>query len=395
MDDFIFRLLGARLRDMAGWFPIVSLSGPRQSGKSTLAKAIFPEYEYVNLENPQTRSAALEDPVSFIRNREPRLIIDEAQYAPDLFSMIQVVSDERKVTGQYVLTGSQNFLMMQNIGQSLAGRVGLLTLLPLSFWELQNASHETLDTDEFTLEGGYPRLHDANIPPEVYFPSYIDTYVERDVAELLEIRDKASFHKLLTICAHNAGGLINIASVARDAGVSAPTIKGWLSILEKSYLVFSLQPFYANMKKRLTKTPKLYFYDTGLLCHLLKITTLQQLVESTYFGAIFENLIVSETLKRHLNAGKQPELSFYRDDSKREIDLLDFTYPDNHQAIEIKSSRTFHDKYAKHLNIVCDELGIDAENRYVVARVESSYQASTCKVVSARDWLMIQGDGRQ
>ncbi len=374
---------------MAEWFPVVSLTGPRQSGKSTLAKKIFPDFLYVNLEDPQTRASALEDPVSFIRNRDSHLIIDEAQYAPDLFSMIQVVSDEREEPGQYVLTGSQNFLMMKSITQSLAGRVGLLKLLPLSFWELQNSSAGMLDVDEFVLKGGYPRLHDLDIPPSVYFPSYIDTYVERDVAELLDVRNKASFRNLLTICAQNAGNLLNVASLSRDTGVSVPTIKGWLSILESSYLTFTIHPYHTNTKKRLTKAPKLYFYDTGILCHLLKIETVSQLIDSPFFGAIFENLIVAETMKRHLGVGKQPEIYFYRDDSKREIDLLDFTYSDKRQAIEIKSSRTYHDKYAKHLSAVCDELGIDQDNRFVVARVDSSYRAKDCKVVAARDWLMI------
>ncbi|WP_251198563.1 ATP-binding protein [Anaerotardibacter muris] len=388
MTKLIQRSLEPSLKETATWFPVVSLSGPRQSGKSTLSREAFPDYEYVNLEDPQIRRAAIEDPVSFIRNRASKLIIDEAQYAPDLFSMIQVVSDERGEPGQYVLTGSQNFLMMKSIGQSLAGRVGLLTLLPLSFRELQNENEQAIDVDKFTLVGGYPRLHDANIPPSAYFRGYVQTYVERDVAELLDVRGKTAFHKLLTICAQNTGGLFNAASLARDTGVSVPTIRNWLSILETSYLIFSLQPYHANTKKRLTKTPKLYFYDTGLLCYLLNITTVSQLVESPFFGAVFENLIIAETLKRHLNANENPELYFYRDDTKREIDLLDFTDPQNKQAIEIKSSRTYHDKYTRHLNTVCNEIGIEPKDRYVVARVESSFETNTCKVTSARDWLM-------
>ena len=388
MSKYIHRSLEPYMKKVATWFPVVSLGGPRQSGKSTLSQEAFPDYEYVNLEHPQIRRAALEDPVSFIRNRGSKLIIDEAQYAPDLFSMIQVVSDERKEPGQYILTGSQNFLMMKSIGQSLAGRVGLLTLLPLSFHELQNASDQQIDVDHFTLAGGYPRLHDSDMPSSMFFQSYVQTYVERDVAELLDVRDKTAFHKLLTMCAQNTGNLFNATSLSRDTGVSLPTVKNWLSILETSYLVFSLQPYHANTKKRLTKTPKLYFYDTGLLCYLLNITTVSQLVESPFFGAIFENLIVSETMKRHLNKNENPELYFYRDDTKREIDLLDFTDPQNKQAIEIKSSRTYHDKYARHLNTVCNEIGIEPEGRYVVARVESSFETNTCKVTSARDWLM-------
>lgn len=387
MSDFVARDLGVQLKKMAEWFPVVSLTGPRQSGKSTLVKHIFPDYSYVTLEDPQTRRAALEDPVSFIRNRSDRLIIDEAQYAPELFSMIQVVSDERGKPGQYVLTGSQNFLMMKSIGQSLAGRVGLLKLLPFSFHEIQNWQSEHVDVDEFALRGGYPRLRAIGMPPAVYFPSYIDTYVERDVAGLLDVRNKTAFHTLLAICAQSVGNLQNASTLSKDVGVSAATIKSWLSVLESSYLVFTLQPYHSNGKKRLTKAPKLFFYDTGLLCHLLGIESVQQLVESPHFGAIFENLIVAETMKRHLNEGVRPELYFYRDDSKREIDLLDFTDSAHLRAIEVKSSRTYHDKYARHLRSVCDDIGIDREGRFVVARVESSFDTEACKVVSAQDWL--------
>lgn len=369
---------------MAGWFPVVSLTGPRQSGKSTLAKHAFPGYSYVTLEDPQARRAALEDPVSFIRNRDERLIIDEAQYAPELFSMIQVASDERGNPGQYVLTGSQNFLMMQSIGQSLAGRVGILKLMPFSFGEAGDAS---AGVDEFALRGGYPRLRVTGMPPSAYFPSYIDTYVERDVVGYLDVRNKAAFHKLLTICAHSAGALLNASALSRDTGVSAPTIKSWLSILESSYLVFTLQPYFANERKRLTKSPKIYFYDTGLLCYLLGIGSVRELVESPSFGAVFENLVVAECMKRHLNAGEQPALNFYRDDSKREIDLLDLTNHARPQAIEIKSSRTYHDKYARHLTTVCDELGIGREGRFVVARVESTFETAACQVASVEDWL--------
>lgn len=388
MAEYINRDLHELLIRMAGWFPVVSLTGPRQSGKSTLVRHAFPDYSYVTLEDPQTRRAALEDPVSFIRNRKGGLIIDEAQYAPDLFSMIQVVSDERGDAGQYILTGSQNFLMMKSIGQSLAGRVGILKLLPFSFREAERGQQGQLEVDLFALEGGYPRLRSAGMPSSVYFPSYIDTYVERDVVGLLDVRNKAEFHKFLSIIAQSAGALINISSLSRDTGVNVSTIKSWLSILEQSYLTFSLQPYYANVRKRLTKTPKLYFYDTGLLCYLLKIGSLEQLLESPYLGAVFENLIVSETAKSHLNVGENPELYFYRDDGKREIDLLDCTNSGSPKAIEIKSSRTYHDKYARHLQAVCDEIDIAKDARYVVARVDSTYESKDCSVVSARDWLL-------
>lgn len=389
MADYVERQLESKLVDMAQWFPIVAITGPRQSGKSTLARHAFPQYDYVNLEDPQIRASALEDPVSFIRNRPDHLIIDEAQYAPDLFSMIQVASDERNTPGQYILTGSQNFHMMQHIGQSLAGRVGLLKLLPFSYQELWESSLTSKDTDPFTLRGGYPRLYSASIPLDIYFQSYIETYIERDVAGLLGVRDRTAFRKLLYACAHLAGRLVNISSLANDIDVSTATIRSWLSMLESSYLIFFQQPYHANLKKRLTKKPKLYFYDTGLLCHLLHIETTGELVSHALFGEIFENLIIAETAKCSFNTAKTPELYFYRDDSKREVDLLDYTLS-RPQAAEIKSSRTYHAKYATQLTSVCNDLSIDEQDRFVIARVEDTYHTDNCTVSSAHDWLVRQ-----
>lgn len=388
MNSYISRLLEEPLEQLASWFPVVSLRGPRQSGKSTLVRHVFSRYEYVNLEDPQTRMIAREDPMSFIANHSSKLIIDEAQYAPDIFSAIQLAVDKGDNTSQYVLTGSQNFLMLKSIGQSLAGRVGLLSLLPFSYKELYRTFQDSNAVDSFMLQGGYSRIYAAHIPPSVYFASYIQTYIERDVAEVLDVRNKAAFQKLLLGCAQTAGKLLNITSLAQLAGVSTPTARQWLSVLESSYLTFLLQPYHTNPRKRLVKTPKLYFYDTGLLCHLLKITTWEELVRSPYLGTVFENLIVCETAKYHFNVGENPELYFYRDDSKREIDLLDFTHPASPQAIEIKSSHMYHDKYAKQLSAVGTELGIEPSNQYVVCRVESSYHARSANVVSARDWLL-------
>lgn len=384
MPDYIPRDLTNTLTSTAEWYPIVSLTGPRQSGKSTLLKHAFPHYKYINLENPQLRASAREDPISFIKNHSINLIIDEAQYAPALFSVIQEVSDQRNTPGQYILSGSQNFLLMHNIQQSLAGRVGILKLLPFSYGELKHAKIEP-PIEDFILKGGYPRTYTTRIPPHRYYSDYLQTYVERDVADLLDIRNKPAFRQLLIICAQQAGCLLNITSLARAVGVSAITIKSWLTILESSYLIFMLRPFHANIKKRLTKTPKLYFHDTGLLCALLRINSVEALERSPLLGQVFENLIVSSTVKKHLNQGKVPDLYFYRDDSKREIDLLDFTDASQPIAVEIKASRTYQAKYAHHLKAVGDELGIS--NKVVIARVEGSYNASSCRIESAQNWL--------
>ena len=382
------RQLAAKVKQLASWFPVVSVTGPRQSGKSTLVRATFPEYDYVNLEDPQLRRSALDDPVGFIRNRPNRLIIDEAQYAPELFSMIQVVSDEHAQPGQYILSGSQNFLLQRNITQSLAGRVGLLKLLPLSFSEASEAD-STITPDDFMFTGGFPRIYDTGMPPHVFFDNYLDTYIERDVAGYLDVTNLVGFRTFLRLCAANAGNLTNYSRLAKDADIDVRTAKSWLSILESSYVLFRLPPYHTNARKRLTKTPKLYFYDTGLLCHLMGFDDLHELLLDQRLGAVFENLVVAETLKRHFNLGEDPHLYFYRDESKIEVDLLDFTDTNHHQLIEIKSGQTYQERFARHLGRVGELLGVPTSQRYVTARVEASFQAKHAYVYSARDWLTL------
>ena len=248
----IERTLSTYVKDNAGWFPVVSVTGPRQSGKSTLVQHVFPDYEYVNLEDEATRSLALADPTGFIRERPSRLIIDEAQRVPELFSAIQVASDISGEPGQYVLSGSQNFLLLKQIGQSLAGRVGICKLLPLSYRECKDSGKD--DTpDSFMLKGGYPRLHVADIPPQVFFENYLQTYVMRDVAGYIDERSIKAFRTLVELCAQSCGSLLNVARLSNDVGVSRATIDSWLSILESSYILFRLQPYHANIRKRLVK----------------------------------------------------------------------------------------------------------------------------------------------
>lgn len=381
----IERTMAQKLRDMSEWFPVVSLTGPRQSGKSTLIKAVFPEYEYLNLENPEVRRAALDDPVGFISRRPDHLIIDEAQYAPELFSMIQVASDECGRAGQYVLSGSQNFLLMHNIQQSLAGRVGMLKLLPLSYQELSDTQ---ISLDTYLIRGGYPRIYDAGIPTDMFYQNYLMTYVERDAGGLLDVRNLSSFRKIIGLCAACVGGLLNLSRLAADVGVATATISSWLSILQSSYLVFLLQPYAGNMRKRLTKAPKLYFYDTGLLCHLLGIHDERSLMNHPLSGEIFENLVVSERQKAYLNRGIEPTLVFYRDDSKREIDLIDLTEPARPQAFEIKSGATYRDTFARHLRSVGSELGIPAKDRAVVYHGSERYDTEGASVVPAEEFLL-------
>ena len=380
------RLLESQLRAYATWFPVVSVTGPRQSGKSTLVKATFPEYSYLNLEDPQLRQEASIDPVGFIRTRPEHLILDEVQYVPELFSMIQVASDERNTPGQYILSGSQNFLLLKRISQSLAGRVGILKLLPLSFSEVTNS--QDITADEFMFHGGYPRPYDVSMPESVFFESYLSTYLERDVADYLDVRNLTSFRKFLSLCALRAGALVNYASLARDADIDARTAKSWLSMLESSYVLFFLSPYHSNEGKRLTKSPKLYFHDTGLLCHLLGIRSLDQLLTSPHLGEVFENLVIAETYKAYLNKGIEPRLFFYRDDSKAEIDLLDVTDETDRKAVEIKSGQTYHDTFARHLTRLGGTLGVEPSNRHVVQRVEHSFNAQDATVLTPADWLL-------
>lgn len=381
------RLLADYVTQLAGWFPVVSITGPRQSGKSTLVRATFPDHEYLNLEDLQTRQQATDDPVGFIANHSNRMIIDEAQYAPDLFSQIQVASDKTGATGQYILSGSQNFLLLKNITQSLAGRVGLAKLMPLSYAEA-HAANPKLTPDEFMFTGGYPRAFTSGMPATTFFDNYLETYVQRDVSDYLDVRNLTDFRKFLRLCALSGGNLINYSNLADDADISRATSKAWTSILESSYIAFELAPYHPNTRKRLVRTPKLFFHDTGLLCHLLGITSLKELLLSERLGAVYENFIIAETLKRHLNAGHRPNLFFYRDDSKREVDLVDATNQAEPELIEIKSGQTYHDRFAAHLNTIGDELDIPASRRYVVARVAESYTSRGVNVCNAKDWVL-------
>lgn len=371
----------------ATWFPVVSVVGPRQSGKSTLVKALFPDYAYVNLEDEADFNLAAASASDFIKERSDRMIIDEAQRLPALFDAVQVASDSRGSTGQYVLSGSQNFLIAKGISQSLAGRVGTIPLFPLSYKEAHRSDSQ-ISPDSFMLSGGYPRVHAASIPGSVFYRNYVDTYVQRDIAGYVEARNLSTFRKLLQLCAQCAGSLVNISRLAADAGIARPTVESWMSLLESSYIVFRLQPYFANLRKRLTKTPKLYFYDTGLLCYLLGIQSSEQLRDSPFRGAIFENLIVEETMKRHINAGREPRLFFYRDDRKVEVDLVDSTDSQNIELVEVKSTMSFQASYLKNLGVVGESLGVPEKNRFVVMRSDASTSVGAAKVWSAHDWLL-------
>ncbi|MFN8344168.1 MAG: ATP-binding protein [Spirosomataceae bacterium] len=325
-------------------YPIVSISGPRQSGKTTFSKLFAPDYQYVNVELPDNRLFAQNDPRSFLERYQNRVILDEVQNVPDLFSYLQVFTDERNRAGEYVLTGSQNFLLMQKITQSLAGRVALLTLLPFSYFELP----EKPPIDRFIFKGGYPRLIWQNILPEDFFPTYIQTYIERDVRQLIQIQNLSLFQNFLYLMAGRAGQVFNASSIANDLGVSSQTVEAWTSVLEASYIVFRLQPYYKNFNKRITKAPKIYFYDTGLLCYLLGIRAETELQLHFAKGAIFENSVILEVMKLYYNQGYRPQLYYWRDSNQNEVDLL---IQDGLKlyAVEIKSGKTINSDFFKGL----------------------------------------------
>jgi predicted AAA+ superfamily ATPase len=332
----ITRLLESKLKTLSLQFPVITIVGPRQSGKSTLARMAFPTYTYLSLETPSTLARALDDPIAFLTQYSSGVIIDEAQNAPELFSYLQEIVDTNQTMGRYILTGSQNFLLFSKISQSLAGRVGLLTLLPFSLPELPEL---TMSLNDLLWTGLYPPVHDRQILPSDWYPSYIRTYVERDVRQTTNIQDLNTFQRFLRLCAGRAGQLINFTDLANDAGISRNTAKAWLSILEASYIVYFLNPYHENFNKRLVKQSKLYFYDTGLIASLLDIQRPQDLDVHFARGSLFENFVISEIYKSFSHRGISPKLFFWRDHGGHEVDLI-IESGQRIAAVEIKSGMT-------------------------------------------------------
>ncbi len=328
--------------------PIISITGPRQSGKTTLSKICFPDYDYVNLESPETRQAAEEDPKAFLRAHKKGLIIDEAQRMPDLFSYLQVISDEKGTPGEYIITGSQNFLLRQTISQSLAGRVFVSHLLPFSLQELRHAGLLPENPNEALLKGFYPRLYDKDIEPALFYPSYNQTYLERDIAGLVNATNINAFRKFMELLAGRAGQLINFSALSIEVGADHKTIQSWCSLLEAGFMIFFLRPFHKNYSKRIVKSPKVYFYDTGLACSLLGIKSAEDVAKHWARGALFENMIVADCIKGFYNKGQRPPVYFWRDSKGLEIDLL-IEESSGIKAIEIKSGTTINADFFSNL----------------------------------------------
>jgi predicted AAA+ superfamily ATPase len=345
---FIQRHASEKLLQLCQQFKAVAVVGPRQSGKTTLVRACFPEKPYVSLENPQTRSFAMEDPVQFLRQFPQGAILDEIQRVPELFSYLQQILDENPQRGQFILSGSNNFLLLETITQTLAGRVAYLDLLPFSLSELRQIPDSTIDLNTCLLRGAYPEIWTENIIPSDWFSAYVRTYIERDVRLIRNIENLYVFEKLLSLCAGRVGQLLNFSQLANEVGVDLKTVKSWLGILQSSYIIYLLPPYFKNFNKRIVKTPKLYFYDTGLVSYLLGIRRPEELSFHPSKGAIFENLMVLEFLKARFNRGERSNLFFWRDGSGNEVDLL-IDRGLSQKAIEIKSGETIKSDFFKGL----------------------------------------------
>lgn len=359
---YIQREISAEVVRLSEHYQVIVITGPRQSGKTSLCKNLFSDFQYINLEDISIREQILTAPKAFLQQYSRGLIIDEAQHLPELFSYIQIIVDENE-DAKFILTGSSNFSLIQSITQSLAGRAALLTLLPLSLKEIGNTKN--ISTDTLILKGGYPAVWSKNIPIQDLSQNYYNTYIERDVRQLLNIKDIIRFQTFIRLCAGRIGSEFNASALSNEVGVSVPTIQDWLSILETSYILFRLPPFYRNIGKRLIKSPKIYFYDAGLACFLLGIENEGHLSTHPLRGALFENMVLLEFQKNRYNSGKNPNISFYRDKSQNEIDLI-VEKGQQLFAYEIKSAKSFTKGFTKNLDYFRKTAGEDVVSTQVI-----------------------------
>ncbi len=362
-----------RLKDK---FPIITLTGVRQCGKSTLLKNVFNNYDYVSLEDIDIRNFAKDDPRGFLNNYDHPCIFDEVQRVPELFSYIQTKSDNENIMGKYILSGSNNFTLMQNISQSLAGRTAVLNLAPLSINEIQNSNYAEKDVNKLMFNGFYPAIYSRKINPNDYFPSYVTTYIERDVRLLRNIPDSDDFIRFIKLLATRSGQVLNYNDLSKSCGLSVPTVRAWISVLKQSYLVFTLEPYYNNYSKRLIKSPKIYFYDTGLLCYLLGLESSEQLAANDGIrGAVFETMMVSDYIKSRLFKGQKPQGYFWRDSNQNEIDLI-IEEGFNVKGYEIKSGSSMERKYLAGLKKFSEFSDIPMDNMSVIYNGTKSFISS-------------------
>ena len=371
----IQREMSKVILEMAGYYPVVTVMGPRQSGKTTLAKALFPHLAYFNLESPHVRDAALSDPRAFLGGSPAGMILDEIQKAPQLLESVQAAVDEKGGSGRFVITGSHQPELAQAISESLAGRTGIAELLPLSAKELKSAGVDAAKRDRMLFSGTMPRIYDSHIPPTRFYADYFRTYIERDVRRILNIADLDRFELFVKLLAGRVGQLVNRQALASDVGVSDRTIANWLSVLRASYIVFPLKPYYRNFGRRQTKSPKIYFFETGLVSYLLGIRSPESVATHPLMGNLFENYVVAEEMKRRFNRGEEADVYFYRNASgTTEVDLI-VERDGRLHPIEIKASSTFASSMAKNLRAF-GELCPEAEPGRVVYSGETTPAAA-------------------
>jgi uncharacterized protein len=377
------RQLEPHIKRLATQYPVLTMTGPRQSGKTTLCQHAFPEHAYVNLEELSTREFANQDPQGFLAQFTNGVILDEIQRAPNLPSSIQPLVDTNDAAGQFILTGSQQFEITNTVNQSLAGRTAIARLLPLSYHELYGNT-EPPDMSDILYQGFYPRIFNKNLNPTEALAFYLSTYVERDIRSLINIKDLSAFERFLKICATQIGQLINYTTIANDCGVNQNTVKSWMSVLEASYIIFELQPHHQHFRKRITKSRKLYFHDVGFAAYLLGITSPAHIMSHPLRGLLFENFIVSEFLKNRYNNVKDNNLYFFRDQSGNEIDLI-LEFGDTVSSIEIKSAQSISSDYFKGLHYYKTLAGDTNTKQYLVYGGKNSYERSGIKIFSYHD----------
>ncbi|MFO1258887.1 MAG: ATP-binding protein [Gammaproteobacteria bacterium] len=370
--DVIPRLMALPLKRLATQYPIVTVLGPRQAGKSTLVRGLFPEMQYVNLEAPDERRLIAADPRGFLDNlSEQGTIIDEVQRLPDLISYLQVYVDDQGKNGQFILTGSHQLELHQAISQSLAGRTAILKLLPLSFSEL-SVSNLNSSYEEYLLSGFFPKLYQQAIDQNKYYQDYVATYLEKDVRKMINVKDLGLFQDFLHLAAGRVGQLVSYSSMSNDLGISNHTIKQWFSVLEASFITIKLRPYFENVNKRIVKSPKIYFIDPGLVCYLLGIENKTQLLRDPLRGSIFENMVIMELVKHQYNLGKDHNLFFYRDNHQNEVDIL-FKTASNLIPVEIKSAKTFDATFIKSLKYISGLMPDKILNGAVIYAGESKH----------------------
>lgn len=385
------RVLQKKAEHLATKYPVLTITGPRQSGKTTLVQNIFQQHEYLTLENPIIRNQVSEDPKFLFQPEGKKVIIDEIQRLPELLSLIQVHADKQKINGQFVITGSQSLLLSDKVSQTLAGRTAVLKLLPFSLSELNNIrKYKNDEYEDWIFRGFYPRIYDQEIHPGEFYPFYFETYLQRDVREILNVRDLSRFTNFVRLCAGRIGQLVDYSSLANDTGVSVNTAKGWISLLEANYIITLLRPYYRNFNKRIIKSPKLYFTDVGLASFLLNITSADQLLTHYMKGNLFENLVIAELLKQKLNRAEQPNLWFFRDSNKNEVDCI--TESPGLTAIEMKSSRTFSNSFIDTLNMFTTVSGTGKEHCFLVYGGQEEFTFKGFNIVSWKSLPAVGGE---